>query len=300
MSIDPLFLSMCLSTLCIGLHLTHLIRQVYRTANPLSIFFAAFCIGLHLILLIYLTDNPLLKENQIVRSLIHISTLGICHVMTSRYINQYHGLREYDYPIRLGTLVSDCLISPLIEEYLCRHAIKNDLMNHGPSYGQSYGLSFGLSFGLSQGSVMHITSILFGLGHLSNYFENMYSLVEHRILFIKVVLQIIHTTVLGYILFSSSTLLHCILFHSYYNALTTILGKIYTMMMMRWYDENEIENETMNLLVPRRRHSFQGESYYGYQSIRVSKGLYDQHNDSMHGLTFRKEQYDQCQYQDYE
>jgi len=95
MSIDPLFLSMCLSILCIGLHLTHLIRQVYRTANPLSIFFAAFFIGLHLILLIYLTDNPLLKENQIVRSLIHISTLGICHVMTSRYINQYHGLREY-------------------------------------------------------------------------------------------------------------------------------------------------------------------------------------------------------------
>jgi membrane protease YdiL (CAAX protease family) len=234
--------------------------------NPLSIYFVAFCIGIYQTWICFTDDS---FENQIVRSLILISTLGICSVMTNRCVNQYHGLGVYDGSIGLETLVNNCLVSPLIEEYLCRHAIKNDLMNLG--FGQGY--------------VMHITSILFGLGHLSNYFGNVnILLVNGRILFIKVILQIIHATVLGYIFFSTFSMLHCILLHSYYNVLVMLLGKLYTKMMLI----HNNENETMNMLVavPMRRHSysFQGQSDPGYQSIRVSKELYDRHNESMNRL----------------
>jgi membrane protease YdiL (CAAX protease family) len=165
------------------------------------------CVGMYTIF-----SNNELFENNIIILFSYTNVLGISSLMTYRFIEKYHGNHDANNSTIGDTITFTmlfCLAGPLVEEYFFRHAIKNDL---NTIFNGEY--------------VMHLTSILFGLIHSFNYFAIKYLVKnEDKTLPFKVISQIIHTTLLGYICFLTNSFMYCVFFHSYYNTFVLMLQR---------------------------------------------------------------------------
>ncbi len=192
-----------------------------------------------------------------------INILGLSSAMTNYITHKYHGEKNIKTNLNVIIFTLFCIIGPITEEYLFRHALYNDF-----------------SLILNKNYAAHITSILFGIIHLSNYFMYKYYLQnQDKSLFSRTMLQVMHTTIIGYALSSTNSLLHCVYYHSYYNTFVILLMNKFS----HSPEKNNVHAFSFEEMVyiPKRRHSYpkiiNKNKYDDYHSIKVTKELYDKH-----------------------
>jgi membrane protease YdiL (CAAX protease family) len=217
-----------------------------------------------------------LYDSDVIRWFGYTNALAISSVTVNLLVAWYHNDNHVDKIVIDTTdfdspyiMISTCFVVPLIEEYLFRHVIRRDLDS---IFGEEY--------------VIHIVSILFGLYHLSNY-----SKFQIPIL----ITQIIHTTILGYILFLTkshillltegyllltNSLMYCALLHMYYNIFVYLLFQMCIIILnLKTTSTPGANSKTYifnKVYVPKRRHSFQSKTEE-YEAVTVTEELCTEH-----------------------
>jgi FlaA1/EpsC-like NDP-sugar epimerase len=134
-----------------------------------------------------------------------------------------------------------------------------------------------LKYFLSSHTSNIITSLIFGLSHSTNYFVNKTDISNKLHLFCSVNIQMIMTTILGYLLSSNNCIIQSIIYHMYYNYVCLLSVIIYASFLQKDEKEEKKEKKTYEIYLPKRRYSYpnlQTKHFNGQYKI-VSKETYE-------------------------